>query len=96
MTVTEEFNCIYCEKIYKTSGWLASHIRKKHDDSNLLEKDMTVMRDIALDLSNKEAALNLSENSRGTTTLPFKFPMEQLLPPTLLSQSLCTPMKNLW
>ena len=63
MTDSEEFNCIYCEKIYKKSGWLASHIKKKHEIDNLLDKDMTVIRDNAIDLSNQEAAQNLSENS---------------------------------
>ena len=48
--------------IIKVVG-LPATLKKKHDDSNLLEKDMTVMRELALDVSNKEAALNLSENS---------------------------------
>ena len=63
MTESEEFNYIYCEKRYKKSGWLAGHIKKNHDDSYQLDKDMTIMRDNALDISNREAILNLSENS---------------------------------
>ena len=62
MTDIDEFNCVYCEKRYKKRGWLASHIAKKHDDTYLLEKDMTTMRDYAHDLSQEEAANNLSEN----------------------------------
>ena len=63
ITDSEEFNCVYCEKRYKKSGWLSSHIKKKHEDENLLNNEMTVIRDNALDLSNQEAAHNLSENS---------------------------------
>ena len=69
MAQAAEFNCVYCEKTYKHRGWLASHIKKKHDDSHLLEDEMTVLRDNALDLSNKEAALNLSDNSPWNNTL---------------------------
>ena len=62
MTDTDTFNCVYCEKQYKYRGWLASHIKKKHDDNHLLDMENTVLRDNALDLSTKEAALDLSEN----------------------------------
>ena len=45
----------------KKRGWFASHIAKKHDVSHLPEKDMTVLRDN--DLSQQEAALNLSDST---------------------------------
>ena len=63
MSETEEYNCVYCEKTYKRRGWLAGHIMKKHEDCNLLDKDMTVLRDNANDISTKEACLDLSDNT---------------------------------
>ena len=81
MTDTDEFNCVYCEKRYKNRGWLANHINKKHEDAQLLEKDMTVLRDNAQDISHREAVLNLSENpfwdndeqvSQGPTSTPIR------------------------
>ena len=74
MTETELFNCVYCENTYKTRGWLASHIRKKHEDANLLDQEMTYMNDNAKDISQQEAAQDLSENStwdNDTLTAPL-------------------------
>ena len=64
MEDVNEFNCVYCEKRYKNRGWLANHIKKKHEDFYLLEKDMTVMNEIALDISTNEAGQNLPEDSQ--------------------------------
>ena len=81
MSQVAEFNCVYCEKTYKHHGWLANHIKKKHDDSHLLEDEMAVLKDNALDLSNKEAALNLSENSPWDNTLLDASPRPSSPPP---------------
>ena len=62
MDHVDEFNCVYCEKRYKHRGWLAKHIQNKHNDDFLLEKDMTVMYEIALELSTDEAGQNLSDD----------------------------------
>ena len=71
MTDTEIYNCVYCEKQYKHRGWLANHIKKKHEDAHQLDEDMTVLRDNALDLSTKEAALDLSENPFWENDVPI-------------------------
>ena len=69
MSHSEEFNCIYCEKRYTKRGWLARHIKEKHNDDELLNDQMTVLRDNALDLSTNEAAMKLSENSPWDNTV---------------------------
>ena len=70
MTDTEQYNCVYCGKRYKNRGWLASHISKKHDDYHQLEKDMTVLRDNAADIRQKEAENNLSDEPAWQTNVP--------------------------
>ena len=63
MTDTELFNCVYCKKTYKTPGWLANHIKKKHEDANLSDQEITFMNDYAKDISQQKAAQDLSEIS---------------------------------
>ena len=46
-----------------TEGWLANHIKKKHDEAHQLDQDITVLKDCALDLSTNEAVTNLADNS---------------------------------
>ena len=81
MAEANQFNCVYCEKSYKHRGWLAKHIMKKHDDAQQLDNEMTVLQDNALDLSNKEAALNLSDNSPWENTILVASPRPSSTPP---------------
>ena len=80
MDQANEFNCVYCEKRYKHRGWLANHIKNKHNDDFLLEKDMTMMHEIALELSTNEAGQNLpddpvwEEDALETTPRPTSTP----------------------
>ena len=94
MADTEIFNCVYCEKQYKYRGWLASHIKKKHDDTHLLDMENTVLRDNALDLSTKEAALNLSENPFWDNDVPVLSPGPTSTPRVPAPVPLCPKASN--
>ena len=57
-----ELNCPYCDKKYKNQGFLPKHIDKQHEDDLLLDRNMTVLHNVAEDESCLAAGLNLSEN----------------------------------
>ena len=54
MEEPNKLDCPYCDKKYVRGGCLPGHISKKHEDAQLLDQNMTVLRDNAADLSTKE------------------------------------------
>ena len=94
MTDAVEFNCVYCEKTYKKQGWLASHIKKKHEDDQLLKRNMTVLRDNAHDLSTHQAALDLSENPFWENDILVNSPRPSSTPKVANIVPLCPTARN--
>ena len=57
-----ELNCLYCDKKYDNRGWLPKHIKQNHENSFLLDSNMSVMRSAARDESCLAAEFNNHEN----------------------------------
>ena len=57
-----ELNCPYCEKKYNNRGFLPKHIKQHHENSFLLDSNMSVMRSAAIDESCPAAEFNNHEN----------------------------------
>ena len=75
-----ELNCQYCNKKYDNRGWLPKHIKQHHENSFLLDQNMTVMRDAGRDESCLVAEFNNCEN-------PFWDDQEQGAPPPITSST---------
>ena len=94
MTNSVEFNCVYCKKTYKKQGWLGSHIMKKHEDDQLLERNMTFLRDNAQDLSTIEGAQNLSENPLWENNISVNSPPPSFTPRVANTVPQCPTARN--
>ena len=56
-------NCPYCEKKYDNRGWLPKHIKQHHENSFLLDNNMTVLKEAGHDESCLEAEFNNPDNT---------------------------------
>ena len=75
-----ELNCPYCEKKYNNRGFPPKHIKQHHENSYLLDNNMSVLRSAALDESRIEAEFDNHENPFWDDQGPYPPP-----PPTVSS-----------
>ena len=75
-----DLNCPYCEKRFNNRGWLPKHIKQHHENSFLLDQNMTILQEAGHDDSYLVAEFNNQEN-------PFWDEEEQDSPPTIASST---------
>ena len=63
-------NCPFCEKKYDNRGWLPKHIKQHHENTFLLDNNMTYIQAAALDESCQAAGLNNPKNPFWEESVP--------------------------